>query len=204
MDRQHSRGPRNIPRHPLTDATSRVNNAQPALEESRPDQHSSPGLPHHESLKPEGNLHLLNASSPLPSTVGNPRLSAVIDSQQHNSNRNSQVSTVSTNASGKSRRKVAVGPWILGKTLGVGATARVRQAKHAVTGQLAAVKIVAKNQSIEVNKHTSLQHVNQIEKDPQGARQMPFGLEREIVIMKLIEHPNVISLYDVWENRGEL
>lgn len=33
---------------------------------------------------------------------------------------------------------------------------------------------------------------------------MPCGIEREVVIMKLIEHPNVISLYDVWENRGEL
>lgn len=33
---------------------------------------------------------------------------------------------------------------------------------------------------------------------------MPSGIEREVVIMKLIEHPNVISLYDVWENRGEL
>lgn len=37
-----------------------------------------------------------------------------------------------------------------------------------------------------------------------GGRQMPSGIEREVVIMKLIEHPNVISLYDVWENRGEL
>ena len=33
---------------------------------------------------------------------------------------------------------------------------------------------------------------------------IPSGIEREVVIMKLIEHPNVISLYDVWENRGEL
>ncbi len=33
---------------------------------------------------------------------------------------------------------------------------------------------------------------------------VPFGIEREIVIMKLIEHPNIIKLYDVWENRGEM
>ncbi|KAL9106320.1 MAG: hypothetical protein Q9227_008656 [Pyrenula ochraceoflavens] len=37
-----------------------------------------------------------------------------------------------------------------------------------------------------------------------GPRHMPFGIEREVVIMKLIKHPSVISLYDVWENRGEL
>ena len=35
-------------------------------------------------------------------------------------------------------------------------------------------------------------------------RVLPFGIEREIVIMKIIEHPNVIKLYDVWENCGEL
>ena len=33
---------------------------------------------------------------------------------------------------------------------------------------------------------------------------IPFGIERECVIMKLIDHPNIISLYDMWENRGEL
>jgi serine/threonine-protein kinase HSL1, negative regulator of Swe1 kinase len=37
-----------------------------------------------------------------------------------------------------------------------------------------------------------------------GRRTMPFGIEREVVIMKLIEHENVINLYDIWENRGEL
>ena len=37
-----------------------------------------------------------------------------------------------------------------------------------------------------------------------GRKVLPYGIEREVVIMKLIEHPNVISLYDVWENRSEL
>lgn len=31
-----------------------------------------------------------------------------------------------------------------------------------------------------------------------------LGIEREIVIMKLIDHPNVMSLYDVWETSKEL
>ena len=30
------------------------------------------------------------------------------------------------------------------------------------------------------------------------------GIEREIVIMKLIEHPNIMRLYDVWETSTEL
>ena len=33
---------------------------------------------------------------------------------------------------------------------------------------------------------------------------MLLGIEREIVIMKLIEHPNVLRLYDVWETGSEL
>ena len=37
-----------------------------------------------------------------------------------------------------------------------------------------------------------------------SSKTIPFGIERECVIMKLIEHPNVIRLYDMWENRGEL
>ncbi|CCD24589.1 protein kinase HSL1 NDAI_0D02750 [Naumovozyma dairenensis CBS 421] len=31
-----------------------------------------------------------------------------------------------------------------------------------------------------------------------------YGIEREIVIMKLISHPNVMGLYEVWENKSEL
>jgi serine/threonine protein kinase len=33
---------------------------------------------------------------------------------------------------------------------------------------------------------------------------MMLGIEREIVIMKLIEHPNVMRLYDVWETVTDL
>ena len=30
------------------------------------------------------------------------------------------------------------------------------------------------------------------------------AIEREIVVMKLIDHPNIMRLYDVWETSGEL
>ena len=40
--------------------------------------------------------------------------------------------------------------------------------------------------------------------DQGGRRAIPVGIEREVVIMKMIEHPNVIRLFDIWENRGEL
>lgn len=32
----------------------------------------------------------------------------------------------------------------------------------------------------------------------------PPGLMREITIMKLLDHPNIVKLYDVWENHNEL
>ncbi|KAH8695063.1 putative serine/threonine protein kinase [Talaromyces proteolyticus] len=121
------------------------------------------------------------------------------------SNRNSAISTTST-ASGKGKRKTHVGPWQLGRTLGKGATGRVRLAKHAMTGQAAAIKIVSKKSAAMVqsesiaamDRNAGLLGANQ------ATRPMPFGIEREVVIMKLIEHPNVINLYDIWENRGEL
>ncbi len=33
---------------------------------------------------------------------------------------------------------------------------------------------------------------------------MPYGIEREIIIMKLLNHKNVMKLYDVWENDTDL
>lgn len=92
----------------------------------------------------------------------------------------------------------------MGKTVGKGASGRVRKARHAYTGQDAAIKIVSKR-SAELLRSTSLAVMDTMLSAAQdGKRVIPFGIEREVVIMKLIEHPNIISLYDVWENRGEL
>ncbi|PRT54694.1 Serine/threonine-protein kinase HSL1 [Wickerhamiella sorbophila] len=101
-------------------------------------------------------------------------------------NRLSQVSTTSSNASKRSRQHI--GPWQLGRTLGRGSSGRVRLAKHGETGQLAAVKIVPKSAVGSLTQSSSV----------------PYGIEREVIIMKLIEHPNIMGLYDVWENKGEL
>ncbi|KAK9449225.1 uncharacterized protein V1518DRAFT_286282 [Limtongia smithiae] len=104
----------------------------------------------------------------------------------------SQLSSSSTSSG--HRHKTHVGPWHLGRTLGRGSSGRVRLAKHAKTGQLAAIKIVPKQDDAPV--------VGQ--KKSKDANGNPYGIEREVIIMKLIEHPNVMALYDVWENRGEL
>jgi serine/threonine-protein kinase HSL1, negative regulator of Swe1 kinase len=169
---------------------------------------SSPKMPHHESLKPEGNLSIRQEEQRRASpsaAIENKRISAVVNDGPPKPNRNSAISTAST-ASGKSRRKTHVGPWQLGRTLGKGATGRVRLAKHALTGQAAAIKIVSKKSAALVQS-ASMAQMDKEATDltsASGYRLMPFGIEREVVIMKLIEHPNVINLYDVWENRGEL
>lgn len=190
-------------RQPLSDATAWVNN-----QSSDPYSSSPPRIPHHESLKPGGNLQIRNhASSPL-SNIEDKGLSAVTSESQRDSNRDSQISTTSTNASGKSRRKTHVGPWRLGRTLGKGSSGRVRKARHAVTGQDAAIKIVSKHVAKKLRTE-SLANMDtmvgsELSMSKEGRRMIPFGIEREVVIMKLIEHPHIISLYDVWENRGEL
>ena len=76
-----------------------------------------------------------------------------------------------------------------------------------MTHQDAAVKIIAKKVA-EKNHAQSLADLIQSTKherpsDP-NAYLIPFGLEREIVIMKLLRHPHVVELYDVWENRNEM
>lgn len=133
----------------------------------------------------------LTVSSP---TTPSPAIKST-DILEDHSNRNSlasssedkRLSQVSSSASKKT--KTHVGPWRLGRTLGRGSSGRVRLAKHTVTGRLAAVKIVPKSA---------------VSSDPDRSDKAPYGIEREVIIMKLIEHQNVMALYDVWENRGEL
>ncbi|KAH9394599.1 Serine/threonine-protein kinase brsk1 [Tyrophagus putrescentiae] len=76
-----------------------------------------------------------------------------------------------------------VGPYRLEKTLGKGQTGLVKLGVHCVTGKKVAVKIVNREKLSE----SVLQKV-----------------EREIAIMKLIEHPHVLGLFDVYENKKYL
>ncbi|KKK12033.1 hypothetical protein P175DRAFT_0442907 [Aspergillus ochraceoroseus IBT 24754] len=184
-------------RSPLRDASHRINNCLTPTTDpgairdgiyflTSPDQMSLVDSP----VAPKGNVDRLCISPAVDCTPG--------------SKRNSAVSAGSI-VSGRGKRKTHVGPWQLGRTLGSGATGRVRLAKHAVTGQAAAIKIVSKK-SAAISQSDSIAAMDRQAGNfiGTGTRQMPSGIEREVVIMKLIEHANVISLYDVWENRGEL
>ncbi|PCH44190.1 Pkinase-domain-containing protein [Wolfiporia cocos MD-104 SS10] len=89
-----------------------------------------------------------------------------------------------------------IGLWKVGRTIGKGSSGRVRIARHTKTGQYAAVKIVSKNALL--NSRMSIRSFGD------EAERILHSIEREIVIMKLIEHPNIMRLYDVWETSSEL
>ncbi|KAK4248886.1 hypothetical protein C7999DRAFT_13228 [Corynascus novoguineensis] len=121
----------------------------------------------------------------------------------------SQISNVSSNASSMRQLKTHIGPWQLGKTLGKGSSARVRLARHRVTHQLVAIKIVAKS-TAHITQAGSLANLDSIDyrksttSANDGIRRMPLAIEREVAILKLIRHPNIIELQDIWENRSEI
>ena len=135
----------------------------------------------------------------------NRRVSRLIDTTQEK--RASVVSVASTNASVTDRPiKRFIGPWNLGMTLGKGTNARVRKAQHVQSGQLAAVKIVSKRHSA-LTRTESWASVDVLLNERMWAERntrLPFHLEREVAILKLIHHPCIAKCYDVWENRGEL
>lgn len=208
-------------RPPLGEATRRVNNSQTS--QHPPNSYTSDTLSkndllqHHQSRKAGGilqgghNSHIMtnnNVSFDI-STTGSPadpQVSA-ISKESPDSKRDSQISAASTNASDGKKIKSLIGPWRLGKTLGRGATARVRLARHVQTGHEAAVKIVQKKNA-QISQAGSLAALDKIisaaSESKDGIRRMPIGIEREVAIMKLIEHPNIMKLYDIWENRHEM
>ncbi|KAM9113447.1 serine/threonine-protein kinase BRSK1 isoform 2-T2 [Pangshura tecta] len=76
-----------------------------------------------------------------------------------------------------------VGPYRLEKTLGKGQTGLVKLGIHCITGQKVAIKIVNREKLSE---------------------SVLMKVEREIAILKLIEHPHVLKLHDVYENKKYL
>uniref|UniRef100_G3TYX0 non-specific serine/threonine protein kinase n=1 Tax=Loxodonta africana TaxID=9785 RepID=G3TYX0_LOXAF len=76
-----------------------------------------------------------------------------------------------------------VGRYHLLRTIGKGASAKVKLAQHIITGQEVAIKIIDKIQHTSSDLHR---------------------LYREIEIMKDLHHPNIVKLFEVIENEHAL
>ncbi|KAE8868120.1 hypothetical protein PTNB29_02031 [Pyrenophora teres f. teres] len=199
-------------RRALGDGTNRANEVPRTQrrDEKRNNDHvpssAAQQLPHNESIVPNGTLAVRHEQA----SPENKRLSAVQahEGRPHNSKRDSEISNASTNASiSNRRRKTHIGPWQLGRTIGRGGCSRVRLVRHSGTGQYGAAKIISKATAEKVRALSLANLIQSAEQDaslyPDG-KAIPFGLEREICIMKLLDHPNIVRLYDIWENRDEL
>ncbi|KAK4231061.1 hypothetical protein QBC38DRAFT_451785 [Podospora fimiseda] len=197
MDR-HSTARVSLGRQPLADTTNRVNNA--AINDKT----------HTLKSKKTTTRGRTNPSVPI---ISNPPQPSPVSQEYYDAQdprRASQFSNVSSNASSTRQLKTHIGPWQLGKTLGKGSSARVRLARHRISQQLVAIKIVSKS-TAHINQAGSLANLDHLErrKPPTpgsdgGIRRMPLSIEREVAILKLIEHPNIIKLLDIWENRSEI
>jgi serine/threonine protein kinase len=97
---------------------------------------------------------------------------------------------------GAGNNSTRIGPYALGKTLGVGSTGRVKLGTHIETSQRVAIKIIPKDMLAQ-NKDGSPM-------TPEKQIAMNKKIEREITIMKLIQHPSIMQLYDVYESEKEL
>jgi len=80
---------------------------------------------------------------------------------------------------------VRVGPYRVGETVGTGSIGKVKLAQHVISKEYAAIKYIRKDT---------------LEADVSLKRKV----FREIALMKLLDHPNVLRLYDVYENQTHL
>ncbi|KAI0078302.1 Pkinase-domain-containing protein [Panus rudis PR-1116 ss-1] len=88
-----------------------------------------------------------------------------------------------------------VGPWIIGECVGKGASGHVKIAKHRRTGQLAAVKILPLQPFVNSRNASDAQAKSEKQR---------LGIDREITMMKLMNHPNIMRIYDVYEGDHQL
>ena len=89
----------------------------------------------------------------------------------------------STSSTRRNPEEPTVGRYKLLKTIGKGNFAKVKLAKHLPTGREVAIKIIDKTQL----NHSSLQK-----------------LFREVRIMKMLDHPNIVKLYQVIDTEKTL
>ncbi|KAK8114095.1 Pkinase-domain-containing protein [Apiospora kogelbergensis] len=197
-------------RQPLSDATHRVINASSRCAENSNSQvlcgeksafkNRSNSRGHRQSVasRSKATPATRASASAVSRTAPGPKPDPYADK------RASQISTSSGASS--SKRKTHVGPWHLGKTLGKGSAGRVRLARHSETGENVAVKILPKH-GVRLTQAGSLQDIDawdQSKDEFKRQNRMPLSIEREVALLKLIDHPNIMKIYDIWENRSEI
>ncbi|XP_050306554.1 serine/threonine-protein kinase MARK2-like isoform X8 [Anthonomus grandis grandis] len=116
-----------------------------------------------------------------------PRLSRERNKSNDNTESSGGRSNSTTSASGRNRPRLGdeptIGKYKLLKTIGKGNFAKVKLAKHVPTGKEVAIKIIDKTQLTP------------------GSLQKLF---REVRIMKMLDHPNIVKLFQVIETEKTL
>ncbi|XP_071705915.1 CBL-interacting serine/threonine-protein kinase 9-like [Rutidosis leptorrhynchoides] len=87
-------------------------------------------------------------------------------------------------SSGAVKKRIRVGKYEIGKTLGEGSFAKVKFARNLVTGDHVAIKIIDRDRIL---KHKMVEQ-----------------MKREISTMKLIKHPNVLNLFEVMASKTKI
>ncbi|XP_045788262.1 CBL-interacting serine/threonine-protein kinase 9-like [Trifolium pratense] len=82
------------------------------------------------------------------------------------------------------RQRTRVGKYEMGKTIGEGSFAKVKLAKNVENGNFVAIKILDRN-------HVLRHHMKE-------------QLSREISTMKIINHPNVVKIYEVMASKTKI
>ncbi|KAF5226995.1 hypothetical protein FANTH_14914, partial [Fusarium anthophilum] len=203
-------------RSPLSEASNRINSNYPPPEGQRhKPRYDRPNSSVVNNTARTNHGHPAAYFSGRPPTQQQPTVSTTQEqatlkppSDMDDERRHSAASCDSS-GSGRSKKnyKTHIGPWQLGRTLGKGSSARVRLCRHTGTNQLAAVKIVNRRMAYLV-QDSSLAALskwdNNLPDQIDGEMRVPMAIEREVAILKLIEHPNIMKLYDIWENRSEV
>lgn len=83
-----------------------------------------------------------------------------------------------------SKGKILMHKYEMGKFLGQGTFAKVYHARNIETGMSVAIKIIDKERIVKVG--------------------MMDQIQREISVMKLVRHPNIVQLYEVMANKAKI
>lgn len=90
-----------------------------------------------------------------------------------------------SNISIENQKVSTIGPYIIQKILGEGTTGKVKLAYHKDTGEQVAIKIISKS---SFDQKPNLQ----------------MKVRREIALMRVINHPNILNFIDVYESQRHL